>query len=66
MSTRRLGWLGAALVVVGLALINVGSAVGGVGGYGPGAMMGPGGMMPHTVIAADQFDVHPRLPSLAA
>ena len=49
MSTRRLGWLGAALVVVGLALINVGSAVGGVGGYGPGAMigpgMGPGGMM---------------------
>ena len=49
MSTRRLGWLGAALVVVGLALINVGSPVGGVGGYGPGAMigpgMGPGGMM---------------------
>ncbi len=51
MRDRRLGWLGAALVVVGLALVVVGSSVGGVAryygptGYGPGRMMGPGGMM---------------------
>ena len=45
MRDRRLGWLGAGLVVVGLALIVVGSAVGGVAGYGPGGMMGSGGMM---------------------
>ena len=34
MRDRRLGWLGGGLVVVGLALIVVGSAVGGVAGYG--------------------------------
>ena len=50
MRDRRLGWLGAALVVVGLAIIVVGSSVGGVArygptGYGPGGMMGSGGMM---------------------
>ncbi len=50
MSTRRLGWLGAGLVAVGLVLIVVGSTVGGVArydpaGYGPGGMMGSGGMM---------------------
>ena len=42
MTTRRLGWLGAALVVVGLAVIVVGSVADGVSGYGPGPMMGPG------------------------
>ena len=50
MSTRRLGWLGAGLVAVGLVFIVVGSTVGGVArydpaGYGPGGMMGSGGMM---------------------
>ncbi len=55
MKDRRLGWLGAGLVVVGLALVAVGSSVGGVArygpggygpaGYGPGGMMGSGGMM---------------------
>lgn len=50
MSTRRLGWLGAGLVAVGLAFIVVGSTVGGVArydpaGYGFGGMMGSGGMM---------------------
>ncbi len=50
MRGRRLGWLGAGLVVVGLVFIVVGSAVGGVArygptGYGPGGMMGSGGMM---------------------
>lgn len=45
MRDRRLGLLGVGLVVVGLALIVVGSAVGGVAGYGQGAMMGSGGMM---------------------
>ena len=50
MRTQRIGWLGAGLVVVGLVLIVVGSAVGGparfgTGGYGPGGMMGSGGMM---------------------
>lgn len=45
MRDPRLGWLGAALVVVGLAFIVVGSSVGGVGGYGQGVMIGPGGMM---------------------
>ena len=47
MRTQRIGWLGAGLVVVGLALIVAGSAVGGparfgTGGYGPGGMMGWG------------------------
>lgn len=47
MSTRRLGWLGAGLVAVGLAFIVVGSTVGGVArydpaGYGFGGMMGRG------------------------
>ena len=51
MRDRRVGWLGAALVVVGLVLVVVGSSVGGVAryygptGYGPGGMMGSGGMM---------------------
>ncbi len=49
MRTERLGRLGAVLVVVGLVLIVVGSAVGGParfgpGGFGPGGY-GPGGMM---------------------
>ena len=50
MRDRRLGWLGAALVIGGLTLIVLGTGVGGVGGYGPagygpGGMMGSGGMM---------------------
>ena len=50
MRTARIGWLGAGLVVVGLALIVAGSPVFGparfgTGGYGPGGMMGSGGMM---------------------
>ncbi len=51
MRDRRLGSLGAGLVVIGLALIVVGSSVVGVAryygptGYGPGGMMGSGGMM---------------------
>ena len=36
MKDRRPGWLGGGLVVVGLALIVVGSAVDGIAGYGPG------------------------------
>ena len=42
MKDRRPGWLGGGLVVVGLALIVVGSAVDGIAGYGPGGMMGWG------------------------
>lgn len=51
MRTWRPGLLGAGLVVVGLALIAVGSASAPFAGYGPGGMMGagggygPGGMM---------------------
>lgn len=57
MSARRLGWPGAGFVVIGLALMAVGSLVGpGLSngarqpwppavGFGPGGMMGSGGMM---------------------
>ena len=42
MRTQGIGWLGAGLVVVGLALIVAGSAVGGPVRFGPGGMMGWG------------------------
>ena len=48
MRGRRLGWLGAAFVGGGLALMAAGAAFGGGAqtGWGPGWMMGPGGMGP--------------------
>jgi plastocyanin len=44
MSLRHGGWLGAAIIAVGLAVMVVGSAGGGTPGYAPGWMMGPGMM----------------------
>ncbi len=41
MSARRLGWLGAGLVALGLALMLVATVIPGSGGFGPGPMMGP-------------------------
>lgn len=45
MRDRRLGWLGAGLVAIGLALMVAGSAFGGIAGYRQGGMMGPGALM---------------------
>lgn len=44
MSARRLGWLGAGLVALGLVLVIIGSVVSGNVGFTPGGMMGPGMM----------------------
>lgn len=46
MSARRLGWLGAGLVALGLVLMLVASVVPGNGVFGPGWMMGRGMMGP--------------------
>ncbi len=59
MRVQGIGWLGSGLVVIGLALMAIGSLVGpgaSIGGRqpwppvfgpGPGGMMGSGGMMGH-------------------
>lgn len=48
MRGRRLGWLGAAFVACGLALMAAGAALGGgsQAGWAPAWTMGPGGMGP--------------------